>query len=35
LAGLKIYTPAGQEATDWLEALGYPAAAWPGSNRSP
>ena len=27
LAGIKVYTPDGREITDWLEALGYPAAA--------
>lgn len=27
LAGIKVYTPDGRETTDWLEALGYPAAA--------
>jgi hypothetical protein len=25
LAGIKVYTPDGQETDDWLEALGYPA----------
>jgi len=27
LAGIKVYTPDGQETNDWLEALGYPADA--------
>jgi len=27
LAGVKVYTPDGRETTDWLEVLGYPAAA--------
>ena len=27
LAGIKVYTPHGQETDDWLEALGYPADA--------
>ena len=27
LAGVKVFTPDGRETDDWLEALGYPAAA--------
>jgi hypothetical protein len=27
LAGIKVYTPDGRETDDWMEALGYPAAA--------
>jgi hypothetical protein len=27
LAGIKVYTPAGQETDDWMAALGYPADA--------
>jgi len=27
LAGIKVYTSDGRQTTDWLEALGYPAAA--------
>ena len=27
LAGIKVYTPDGRETNDWMEALGYPAAA--------